>query len=88
MTITAWDEMAEGPARITNLTGIIPVPEDWTTAFQFAWLDYTGDPTTPAAESDPALWEFLEQGPAATTQMLIATPLTDAQLTALGATGP
>jgi hypothetical protein len=88
MTITTWDETAEGAARITHLTGIIPVPGDWATAFQFAWLDYTGDPTTPGEESDPALWELLEQGPAETTQMLFATPLTDAQMAAIGATGP
>ena len=88
ITVTTWDGEAEGPARITGPTGIVPVPEDWSTAFQFAWLEYTGDASTPLADTDPTLWENFESGAAELTQMLYAEPLTDAQMTALGATGP
>ena len=79
---------AEGAARLTGPSGVIPVPEDWATAFQFAWLDYTGDPETPVADTDPALWVNIEDGPAAMTQMLFATPLTAQQMSALGASPP
>ena len=88
ITLTTWDEMAEGAARLTGPSGVIPVPEDWATAFQFAWLDYTGDPETPVADTDPALWVNIEDGPAAMTQMLFATPLTAQQMSALGASPP
>ena len=88
MTLTTWDDAAEGAARLIGPSGIIPVPQDWADAFQFAWLDYTGDPTTPVPDTDPALWMNIENGPAATTQILFATPLTDAQMGSLGATGP
>jgi Cys-rich repeat protein len=88
MTLTTWDDTAEGSARLTGPTGLIPVPPDWSTAFEFAWLDYTGDPTTPVPETDPTLWVNIENGPASATQMLFATPLTEAQMNALGATGP
>jgi hypothetical protein len=88
MTLTTWDDTAEGAARLIGPAGIIPVPEDWAAAFQFAWLDYTGDPTTPVPDTDPALWVNIENGAAGTTQMLFATPLTDAQMGSLGATGP
>ncbi len=88
ITVTTWDETAAVAERLSGPTGIIPVPEDWATAFQFAWLDYTGDPTTPIPDTDATLWVSLENGPAATTQMLFATPLTDAQMGFIGATGP
>ena len=88
MTLTTWDAAAEGAARLTGPAGVIPVPTDWATAFQFAWLDYTGAAETPVAETDPTLWVNIENGPAATTQMLFATPLTDAQMASLGATSP
>ena len=86
MTLTTWDDMAEGAARLTGPAGIIPVPEDWDTAFQFAWLDYTGDPTTPVPDTEATLWVNIENGPPAATQMLFAEPLTDAQMQSLGAT--
>lgn len=88
MTLTTWDDEAEGGARIVGPTGVIPVPENWDEVFNFAWLDYTGDATTPVAETDPTLWMNIENGPAETTQMLYATGLTEAQMAALGATGP
>ena len=88
ITVATWDDTAEGAARLAPMSGVIPVPEDWEDAFQFAWLDYTGDPTTPAAESDPTLWVNYDAGPAEGTQMLYATPLTAAQMAKIGASAP
>ncbi len=88
VTIASWDDTEEGAARLTSVSGIVPVPENWATAFLFAWLDYTGDPTTPAAESDPTLWMNYDTGPTEGNQMLFATPLTESQMSAIGATGP
>ena len=84
ITVASWNDAEEGAARLAPLGGIVPVPEDWAEAFQFAWLDYTGDPTTPAAESDPTLWMSYDFGPTEGSQMLFATPLTPAQMAALG----
>jgi hypothetical protein len=84
ITITSWDETAEGPERITGITGIVPVPEGWEDVFQFAYVDYEGDP---AAPTDPGQWVFLT-GETDLGQLLFGSPLTDAQMTALGATGP
>ena len=36
MTLTTWDDTAEGAARLTGPSGVIPVPPDWAQAFQFA----------------------------------------------------
>ena len=88
ITLTTWDDAAEGAARLTGPAGVIPVPLDWATAFQFAWLDYTGDAATPVADTDPTLWVNFENGPSQATQMLFGTPLTDEQMSAMGATGP
>jgi hypothetical protein len=88
ITVATWNAAEEGAARLTSFSGVVPVPEDWATAFQFAWLDYTGEPATPVAETDPTLWEGYDFGPAEGTQMLFATPLTADQMTKIGATGP
>lgn len=63
-------------------SGVIPVPPDYATALLFDFYDYTGDPETPIAETDPNLWQFLKRGPDL-TQMLYGTPLTADQMDSL-----
>gem|GEM_PF-1019477 len=76
MTVTQWDAAT---GTLTGPTGTIPVPPDWITALRFDFLDYTGDPATPIAETDPTLWQFLKTE-ADLTQMLFAEPLTQEQI--------
>lgn len=77
ITITRYVEGAlEGPA------GTIPIPPNWQTALKFDFLDYTGDPSTPISQTDPALWQFLKTG-ADLTQMVYGTPLTHDQVNKL-----
>jgi hypothetical protein len=74
ITVTKYvDGALQGPS------GVIPVPPDWETALLLDFLDYTGDPTTPIPETDPALWQFLKTG-ADLTQMLFGEPLTEQQM--------
>ncbi len=61
ITVTGWDAEAEGEARLVGPNGVIPVPEDWFTALEFAFLDYTGNATDTINGSDNlALWDFLK----------------------------
>ncbi|MFQ5665341.1 MAG: cytochrome c3 family protein [Candidatus Binatia bacterium] len=77
ITVTKYaDGELQGP------TGVIPIPPDWRTALQFDFLDYLGDPTTPIADTDPVLWQFLKTG-ADLNQMPYGTPLTTEQMNAL-----
>lgn len=77
ITVTSFSD-----GTLTGPTGVIPVPPDWQTALLFDFLDWTGDPTTPIADTDPTLWEFLEATPDG-TQMLFGEPLTAEQIDAL-----
>ena len=70
---TFADGALQGPV------GVIPIPEDYADALYFDFVDYTGDATTPIADTDPTLWELLDTGPPE-TQMLFCTPLTDEQM--------
>ena len=79
MTIGTWDADA---STIVGPTGTIPIPPDWQTSLLFDFINYTGDPATPVADTDPTLWEFVKTG-ADLTQMLFAEPLTADQIDAL-----
>jgi hypothetical protein len=69
--------------------GVIPIPPDWSTAFQQQFFDYTGDPAVPA--NDPAKWVRVD-GQADLTQMIdtpqmrFGSPLTTEQLRKIGVT--
>jgi len=76
ITMTKWDSEA---GTITNTTGVIPVPPDWDQAFQFDFLDYTGDV---AGASDPTKW-VLMKSEADLSQMLYVDPLTSDQMAKL-----
>ena len=63
ITITkrADDGTFQGPQ------GVIPIPPDWSTAFQQQFFDYTGDPAVPA--NDSSKWVPVD-GQADLTQMI------------------
>jgi hypothetical protein len=85
ITVASWTPGAEGEAgTLTGPSGVIPIPPDWETALQWDFVTYTGDPTTPIPDTDPTLWELLEDDEV-TTQMLYGEPLTADQMSALGA---
>jgi hypothetical protein len=77
--VTTWDE---GAKSLTGPSGVIPIPEDFSTALIFDWVTYSGDPSTPVAETDPNDWTFLKDT-TDLTQMLFGLPLTADQMDAL-----
>jgi hypothetical protein len=68
ITITTWDPVTGKAVPNIQGKGIIPVPPDWRTAFQFAW----GTVETPG---NPPTWRQVTPTRVG-KQMLFATPLT------------
>jgi len=64
--------------ELAGPTGVIPVPPDWKTTMLFDYLNYTAEDLS--ADTDPALWELLEEPVEELRQMLYATPLTEDQM--------
>lgn len=80
ITVTRWDAQAEGAARLVGPTGIIPVPPDWQTALEFAFLQYTGADTDPINKDENLpLWDFLKTEQDG-QHMPYGTPLTAEQM--------
>ena len=83
IVVTSWDASAEGAARLSGPTGVIPVPADWKTALEFAFLDYTGNATDAISKEDNLpLWDFLKTT-ADGSHIVFGSPLTEAQMNAL-----
>jgi len=82
MAITHWDASAN---ELTTITGVVPVPPDWQTAFTFDHVTYTGDPANPV--TDPNAWTFAKSG-TDLRQMLFAEPLTAEQMAKLKSPEP
>ena len=81
--MTDWNAAAEGANRLVGPTGVIPVPPDWQTALEFAFLDYTGDATDAISKEDNLpLWDFLKNT-ADGSHIVYGSPLTEAQMNAL-----
>ncbi|WP_456478305.1 hypothetical protein [Geoglobus ahangari] len=76
IVITAWNSTA---GKLEWRKGVIPVVPDWSTAFQFDFLTYTGNTSDPFKPFDTGNWTFLKHG-ADKTQMLFGEPLTEEQL--------
>lgn len=74
MAITQWDASAN---KLETISGVVPVPPDWQTAFTFDHVTYTGDPANPV--TDPNAWTFAKSGNDL-QQMLFAEPLTAEQI--------
>ena len=74
MAITHWDASTK---KLKTITGVVPVPPDWQTAFAFDHMTYTGDPANPV--TDPNAWTFARSG-TDMRQMMFAEPLTDEQI--------
>jgi hypothetical protein len=68
-----WDSATN---RITHLTGVIPVPDDWQTTLRFDFVDLAPNGS----------WVFLERGPDE-SQMLFGSPLSAAQIEKLARGG-
>jgi len=83
IVVTSWDETAEGAARLIGPTGVIPIPPDWETALEFAFLNYTGEATDAinGAENLP-LWQFLKTEKDG-QHIVYGEPLTEAQMASL-----
>lgn len=69
ITVTKWN----GTQAVIDKPGVaIPVPPDWRTAFQFAFVQTDQGPSPN--------WSLMKVGPADMTQMLYAEPLTPEQM--------
>lgn len=80
ITVTSWDPTKTGTARLVGPTGVIPVPENWKTALEFAFLTYNADPSTPInAQGDLPYWDFLKTEKDG-GHMPYGTPLTTEQI--------
>ena len=85
IVVTKWDDAQD---KITNAQGVIPVPEDWQTAFKLDFVRFKGAPGDPVdASLDPAKWEYMKTG-ADASQMLYATPLSGEQMDKLSLAVP
>lgn len=82
MAITRWDASAN---KLKTISGVVPVPPDWDTAFTFDHVTYTGDPANPV--TDPNAWVFDKSGNDL-QQMLFAEPLTADQIKKLETAEP
>jgi hypothetical protein len=68
-------------STISIHTGIVPVPVDYKYSFKMDFLTYNGDPNDPVAPSKD--WSLVKEDVDG-FQLLYATPLTTAQMNALG----
>ena len=83
IVVTSWDAEAEGTDRLVGPTGVIPIPPDWQTALEFAFLDYTGDATDAISGTDNLpFWEYLKST-ADGSHIVFGEPLTAEQIEAL-----
>jgi nitrate reductase cytochrome c-type subunit len=74
IAVTQWDAQA---SRLSNATGVVPVPPDWRSALMLDFMTYTGNASDP--KTDPNAWAFLKSG-TDLQQMLFAQPLTKEQM--------
>ncbi len=80
ITVTRWDPTKTGTARLIGPSGVIPVPENWKTALEFAFLTFNADPSTPInATGDLPFWDFLKTEKDG-AHMPYGSPLTPAQI--------
>lgn len=77
LAITQWNASAN---ELNTISGVIPVPPDWQTAFTFDYVTYTGNAADPV--TDPNAWVFAKSS-TDLRQMLFAEPLTTAQIEAM-----
>lgn len=83
IVVTHWDPTAVGAERLVGPTGVIPVVQDWQTAFKFDFLTYTGAVDDPVnGPANLPLWDYLKTGMDG-SHIVYGTPLTAAQLQAL-----
>jgi hypothetical protein len=69
-------------STLSHLNGIIPLPADFKRSFKLDFIQFDGDWSSPPG-SDNKNWSFVK-GDADGFQLLYATPLTTAQMNALG----
>lgn len=68
-------------STLSHLTGIVPLPLDYARSFKLDYIKYDGDPSDPPGPSKN--WTFVS-GESDGFQLLYATPLTAAQMNAIG----
>lgn len=78
ITFGKWND----DTTLTTMKGIIPMPVDYETQFKMDFLTYTGDQS--AAPGPSKEWKSNGKNTWDGHQMMFATPLTTAQMAALG----
>ena len=68
-------------STLSKLTGVIPMPSDWTRSLKLDYLTYNGNPNDPVAPSKN--WSLIDDVTDG-AHMLFATPLTNSQMAKLG----
>jgi len=81
---TEWDDDTK---TLSWVHGVVPLPTDYETSFKMDFLTYTGATTDPPP-GDANLWTGIGKDTWDGHQLFFATPLTEAQMAAIGMTAP
>ena len=78
--LTTWNPKEHS---VNWIHGVIPLPGDYATTLEMAFLTFNGDPATPAG-GDPQNWSPIGKNTWDGSQLLFADPLTREQMDKLG----